>query len=254
MKICFINFQGKHLDVLRFLTLIISIRDMSIYINIYLTWILSKVLGLSKISHSCCMQSSTDEGIEHATYMVSAFSACSIASKVCHKLRSCLMYCCLCWCLWNLPLVLQLYFFVLAPSRFMMEFTHLTWSRMKHNGCTFWKKSGFLPAVTTSMVQEGALVEFLALSERGKCLGRSRCLQWINTWCKARVADRSLAPTTHTIRRSKDFKAGERSIWQGAAKRMSLGGFKPSKGSLKLVNDSMMESKHRVFNLMVHRV
>lgn len=140
MKICFINFQGKHLDVLRFLTLIISIRDMSIYINIYLTWILSKVLVLSKISHSCCMQSSTDEGIEHATYMVSAFSACSIASKVCHKLRSCLMYCCLCWCLWNLPLVLQLYFFVLAPSRFMMEFTHLTWSRMKHNGCTFWKK------------------------------------------------------------------------------------------------------------------
>lgn len=115
-------------------------------------------------------------------------------------------------------------------------------------------KCRFLPAVTTNMVQEGAWVEFSALSGRGKYLGRSGCLQWINTWCKAHVADRSLAPTTHAIRRSKDFKAGERSIWQGVAKRVSLGGFKPNKDSLKLVNYCMMESKHTVFNLMVHHV
>lgn len=53
-------------------------------------------------------------------------------------------------------------------------------------------------------------MEFSALSGGEKCLGRSGCLWWINTWCKARVADRSLAPTAHAIRRSKDFKAGTR--------------------------------------------
>lgn len=36
MEICFIYFEGKHLAVLNFLTLIISISDMSKYI--YLTW------------------------------------------------------------------------------------------------------------------------------------------------------------------------------------------------------------------------
>lgn len=101
---------------------------------------------------------------------------------------------------------------------------------------------------------EGSWVEFSALSGRGKCLGRSGYLRCINTWCKACVAGRSLAPTTHAIRRRKDFKVGERFIWQAVAKRMSLGGLKPGKDSLKLLNYSMMESKHTVFNLMVHHV
>lgn len=116
-----------------------------------LIWILSV---LSEIARSCRRQSSADEGIEHATYMVSAFSACSIASKACHKLRSCLMYCCLCWCLWNLPLVLQLFFFVSAPSLFRKEFTYMACSRMQHNGCTFYKKKKWI--FSSSSYQYGA--------------------------------------------------------------------------------------------------
>ena len=164
--------------------------------------------------------------------MVSAFSACSIASKACHKLRSCLTCCCLCWCLWNLPLVLQLFFLPLEPSLFMRAYTYMTWSRVQHNGLL--KSCGFLPAVISSMARDGAWVVFSVLPVGGKVLGRSGNLQWINTWCVHGVTERSLASARmRSFWRSKDFKAKARSIWQSVT-RVSLAGFKPSESSLKL--------------------
>lgn len=67
-----------------------------LYVQIYFYLVSIWILYLREIVSLFCMQSGADKGIEHATYMVSAFSACSITSKACHKLRSCLTYCCLC--------------------------------------------------------------------------------------------------------------------------------------------------------------
>lgn len=100
---------------------------------------------------------------------------------------------------------------VLEPSLFMTEYTYVTWSRMRHNELL--KNWGGLPAVISSMAWEGARVAVSVLPVRGKGLGRSEYLQWINAWCMAGVTDRSLASARMWLFwRSKDFKTGARSI------------------------------------------
>lgn len=64
-------------------------------------------------------------------------------------------------------------------------------------------------------------------------VGRSGYIQWMNTWCMAGVAARSLSSVPmKTLWRSKDFKAGTEpsdEAWQ-----VSLPGFKPSEEDFKL--------------------
>ena len=82
------------------------------------------------------------------------------------------------------------FFLFLEPSLFMREYTYMTWSRVQHNGLL--KNCGVLSAVISRMAWEGARVVFSVLPVRGKGLGSSGYLQWINIWCMAGVTDRSL--------------------------------------------------------------
>lgn len=97
----------------------------------------------------------------------------------------------------------------------------MIWSRVQHNGLL----KNVLPSLISSMVWEGVQVVFLVLPVRGKSLGRSGYLQWINMWCVARVTDRSLTSAyVQSFWRSKDFNPEQDpsgKVWQECLQQAS---------------------------------